>query len=492
MMSDLRESGCLTGDAQIQDAVTGKIYTIKELAERKEQIPIYVHAVDGQLKIGKHKMIKAFYSGKKTVYELKTRTGRSIKASSNHPFLKLNGWTALEKLKAGDRIAIPRELSINESKQNHSLDEYAFLAHLIGDGCILPKQPYHYTSADQENLALVGHLAHELFGISSRYVKQKNWMHVYFPSPYPLTKGRHHPITHWFNKLGVERVGSYEKELPKSFFESSKQEIAHFLHHLWATDGNISDKNLRGRSPSAAIYYASSSKILASQVQGLLLRLGIQSTLTSTKSSRYRVMHHVNIQGTPNQIRFLECVGCAGKRGHNIPGLLTKLRKINTNPNQDVIPKEAWQLFVEPAKNKKELGWRGVCNGIQTAYCGSTLFKSGISPERMHSLYQLLSDQKLLELAQSDIFWDEIISIQELGLEDVYDATVEDVHNFVANDIIVHNSIEQDADIVVFLLRREYYDPNDKPGMAEIIVGKNRHGGVGSVNLTFVKELVAF
>ena len=65
-------------------------------------------------------------------------------------------------------------------------------------------------------------------------------------------------------------------------------------------------------------------------------------------------------------------------------------------------------------------------------------------------------------------------------------------HRPMMSDLRESGAIEQDADIVIFLLRREYYDPNDKPGMAEIIVGKNRHGGVGSVNLTFVKELVQF
>lgn len=65
-------------------------------------------------------------------------------------------------------------------------------------------------------------------------------------------------------------------------------------------------------------------------------------------------------------------------------------------------------------------------------------------------------------------------------------------HRPMMSDLRESGSIEQDADIVVFLLRREYYDPNDKPGMAEVIVGKNRHGGIGSVHLTFVKELVQF
>jgi replicative DNA helicase len=41
-------------------------------------------------------------------------------------------------------------------------------------------------------------------------------------------------------------------------------------------------------------------------------------------------------------------------------------------------------------------------------------------------------------------------------------------------------------------LRREYYDPYDKPGLAELIVAKNRHGAVGSVNMTYRKELAQF
>jgi len=65
-------------------------------------------------------------------------------------------------------------------------------------------------------------------------------------------------------------------------------------------------------------------------------------------------------------------------------------------------------------------------------------------------------------------------------------------HRPMMSDLRESGSIEQDSDIVMFMLRREYYDPMDKPGMAEIIVAKNRHGGVGSVNLTYRKEIVQF
>lgn len=65
-------------------------------------------------------------------------------------------------------------------------------------------------------------------------------------------------------------------------------------------------------------------------------------------------------------------------------------------------------------------------------------------------------------------------------------------HRPVMSDLRESGSIEQDSDIVMFLLRREYYDAQDKPGMAELIVAKNRHGEIGSINLTYRKEIVKF
>jgi len=65
-------------------------------------------------------------------------------------------------------------------------------------------------------------------------------------------------------------------------------------------------------------------------------------------------------------------------------------------------------------------------------------------------------------------------------------------HRPMMSDLRESGSIEQDSDVVIFLLRREYYDQYDKPGQAEVIVAKNRHGAVGSVFLAFRKELAQF
>ncbi|OAB63338.1 replicative DNA helicase [Leptolyngbya valderiana BDU 20041] len=91
------------------------------------------------------------------------------------------------------------------------------------------------------------------------------------------------------------------------------------------------------------------------------------------------------------------------------------------------------------------------------------------------------------------IVWDEIVSIELEGETEVYDLTVPGHHNFVADNIIVHNSIEQDADLIVMLYRDEYYFP-DTPdrGITEMIIAKHRNGPTGVVKLLFDPQYTRF
>jgi replicative DNA helicase len=86
-----------------------------------------------------------------------------------------------------------------------------------------------------------------------------------------------------------------------------------------------------------------------------------------------------------------------------------------------------------------------------------------------------------------------ISSCSEVGYELVFDLEVADTHNFVANGLLVHNSLEQDADIVLFIYRDELYNP-DTPdrGVAEIIVAKHRNGPTGVVHLAFMEHWALF
>lgn len=138
---------------------------------------------------------------------------------------------------------------------------------------------------------------------------------------------------------------------------------------------------------------------------------------------------------------------------------------------------------------------------ILKPYALAKVEKSNISRMRLEKIADILEDDNLHNLANSDIRWEKIKSIKHIGNEMTYDIYVEnEYHNFVAENFIVHNSgaIEQDADIVSFIYRPEYYqimedeNGNSNKGIAEIIVAKHRNGALGDVRLRFVGELSKF
>jgi replicative DNA helicase len=123
-----------------------------------------------------------------------------------------------------------------------------------------------------------------------------------------------------------------------------------------------------------------------------------------------------------------------------------------------------------------------------------TIFKQNLSRERAQRVARASGCEGLDLLAASDIYWDQVVSIRQDGFAEVYDLTVPGPHNFIANDIFVHNSIEQDADLVAFIYRDEIYNPDNEEsqGIAELIVAKNRNGQTGTVDLAFFGETTTF
>jgi replicative DNA helicase len=102
-------------------------------------------------------------------------------------------------------------------------------------------------------------------------------------------------------------------------------------------------------------------------------------------------------------------------------------------------------------------------------------------------------DQHLQALARSDVCWDTIVEVTPVGEMATFDATVAGTHNFVANGVIAHNSLEQDADVVLFLYRDEMYNPESADrGSAEVIVAKHRNGPTGKCQLAFLDHHTRF
>jgi replicative DNA helicase len=116
-----------------------------------------------------------------------------------------------------------------------------------------------------------------------------------------------------------------------------------------------------------------------------------------------------------------------------------------------------------------------------------------VSPGRLASIAEITGSKELAALASSDVLWDRVVSIEPIGEQPVFDATVVGTHNFIANGIVAHNSLEQDADVVAFLYRDEQYNP-DSPdrGTAEVLVTKHRAGPTGMVRLAFLDHYTKF
>ncbi|TME37448.1 MAG: replicative DNA helicase [Chloroflexi bacterium] len=491
ILSDLRESGCVAGDTPVYLPDSGTYVPIRDLVGKRG---FRVLALDkGWWRMDAKRVTNAFATGTKPVFKLTTQLRRSVRATANHKFLTMQGWRRLDELKTGDHIALPRILQGPEH-DTMSRSELGLLGHLIGDGCTLPTHAIQYTTKDPTLAQEVVRLAKVAFGesIRPRIHQERTWIQVYLPATQHVTHGVRNPIRVWMEDLGAFGLRSYEKRVPEKVFTQSALGIACFLRHLWSTDGSVHLSD--GIAHYANVYYASSSAQLAQDVQSLLLRLGINARIsTHSQGVKGRDQHHVTVSGQHDIHVFLELVGVLGEsKTLHKAAILEYLGAKRENTNRDVIPAIAWAMHAVPAMTVSGLTTRAMYSGLETSYAGTGIYKQNLSRDRARRLAGIVGSDELELLATSDVYWDRITSVEPDGIEDVYDLTVEDLHNFVAGNVILHNSIEQDADVVMFLFRPEYYKSDEKPGIAEIHIAKHRNGPTGTIELKFRRDHTRF
>jgi len=486
MLSDLRESGCLTADTTILRADTGVPVRFGELLDRGVD-GIQVWSLDEHRRMVAAPLTSAFSSGVKEVFRLTLASGRRVQASGNHPFLTFDGWVALQDLAPGDRLAVPRRipapLAAGLGWSEHRL---GLLAHLLGDGCVLGSQPVHYTSQDEDNLTFVDEAAAAEFGITARRVVQGTWQHTYLPASHRLTHGRRNPIVQWFHDLGIAGLRSDEKRLPDELYRADDAEIRLFLRHLWATDGSVFVPAPGATRSSPRVYYSTSSRALADGVVHLLGRLGLASRLYPVRyASSERPGYHVVVAGSRDMRRFCSEVGVHGRRAAKVADYLALSASTVANTNVDTLPIDVWDT-VKEERYRAGLTERAFQAAIGTRYCGSALYKRCPSRERLARIAEALDSDRLRLLATDDVRWDRVTGIESLGPRPVYDATVKETHNFVADGIVAHNSLEQDADMVILLHREDAYErESPRAGEADLILAKHRNGPTGLVTVAF-------
>ncbi len=316
--------------------------------------------------------------------------------------------------------------------------EVILLAHMIGDGSCVKRQPIRYASIDEENLSVVTASATH-FGVTAirdDYPAARVTT-LRLPAPYHLTHGRRNPIAAWLDELGLFGLRSYDKFVPTRVFSLPNTKIALFLRHLWATDGSV---RWDAKSRQARIYYSSTSRQLTDDVAHLLVRLGVHGRIKPAHKPGYRVCWHLTIDGAENQTVFLRDIGVHGARGLAAKAALAELEPISRNTNVDTVPKEIW-ANIRSSMAAKGMTHRDFQAAMGSQYCGSAMWKRSPSRSRLARMAALLDDAELAMFATSDVFWDRIVEIRSLGEQEVYGGLVPGTYNFVAQGISVHNPL---------------------------------------------------
>ncbi len=426
----------------------GSIVPIKDLESDSRK----VMGLDQKLKINPLEKSEFFKRKVNKLLHIKTRSGRQIKLTHEHPLLTIKGWVPVKDLTIGSRIATPRKV---ESFGSQEMDEHKIklLAYLIAEGH-LKNDLVRFTNNDPEIAedfkqsveAFDPNLRALLYRKGSYGVSQKKKIvdisGLRFDENGNFKKGSRcitskNSMQKWLTEVGCYGSLSVKKTMPDCVFQFPKPKVSLFLNRLFSCDGSIY-KIARGDRIQWEISYSSGSGSLIRSVQHLLLRFGIISKLRDKKTKLNGKIFDVFelVIGGEQVKNFVSEIGFYGIKKNRQEEFLKTTAHIIRNPNIDTIPKEIWDVY-------RPQSWSEI--GRQIGYSTPKGFRSSInyapSRQKLIQVAQVDNNEVIYTIATSDIFWDEIVFMEELeGDFNVCDITVPEMHNFVASDIIVHNS----------------------------------------------------
>jgi replicative DNA helicase len=367
MLSDLRESGCLPASTRILRADTGAETAMGELfASGAKDVPVW--SLDDSLRYVRRHLTHVFSTGTREVFRLTLASGKTVRATANHPFLTYDGWKPLGELAVGSRVAVPRHVPAPELETDQSDAEVVAAAH---------------------RLAIGADVSAETSGLPKRQVRL-------------------------------------------------------LLRELVVLAGVPDQEGVFGLP----------SRRAADLVSLLLLRFGISCRVESDANARW----WVTLPDADDVARFT---------GQVLSGLDGEAAR---------------QATVDALRG----GDPAALDAVLRTDLGAALSIPHAEGTRLATVAAVLDREELQLEATNDVFWDAVVSIDPDGVEEVFDATVVGNHNFIADGIAVHNSIEQDADMVLLLHREDAYEKESpRAGEADFIVAKHRTGPTATITVAF-------
>ena len=439
------ELKCLAGDAVVLDHNTGRYRTLKELHDAQELPVVTALADEGR---GTHELVLATAShlvqnGVREVYDVTLSSGRSVGATANHKFFTPTGWVELQDLKPGAWVATPAKMALDVPRYRRQFtdSEVKVVGYLLGDGCLTDSNLTLTASNDAIREDFIGCL--EDMGLREGDADYETpSFKVLLPADRaPSVKisrssGRGNspmisPVWWLLDGLGLLGKGAYEKEIPAALWSLPNDQVSLLLGALWSTDGSChaADHERSDReSPSRRndISYASVSRKLCGGVQTLLLRLGIQSSVTrvdTTYKGEPYVFYVVRVVTNPSKLLFVDLVKVIGKEE-----AFARLRERLPLTDDRIFP----TAFIPEGM---KIRWWGA-NGERWRYATNTKNRPGARVDTLALFRAPAVDVAL----SGDLNWEKVDQIELRGPEMTYDLAVPQHHSFVVNDIVTHNT----------------------------------------------------
>lgn len=498
-LQHLRE--CVTGDTRVIDARTGHWRPITSILHGEKIMGLNTETQN----IEPFVVNGVWSTGLKPVYLLQTKTGRRIKATGNHPFYTATGWKQLQELRAGDVIATAMRLP----KHGHQEGQWAtdlcrLLGYMVGDGSYQKHRTVSFISSDSESFDDVISIVARHFPTVRPSLKtsakqkssKKPWREADLVCTYENGYGKPggNPLREWLRSIGIYGQRDRSKRIP-SFVFDTEETCSNFLAGYLSSDGCVKVNKKGTRDLVWEVHFDTVSRLLAEDVQAVLLRIGVISSVNDGYVSKMatRPIYRVNVSPAAHNLkRLAQKLPFIGRKGTMLAEMMGSLAENITAPGIFSLPGEVSFILSDLAPfhaynyGTVKTGWKHQGKRMRREVCASWARK--------------LKNKILWMWALSDILWEEIVRIEPAGTEEVFDISVPGCANFIGNGIVAHNSgdVEADADVVILLYREAYYLQNDpetandtvkQAKLAEcidqldIIIAKNRMGPTGLVKV---------
>lgn len=391
----------------------------------------------------------AFPSGMKPCVEFKLADGSSAKFSTDHPILTHRGWVEAAQLIPGsDFVTVAVEMPdvLESGTTQASDDEVKFVAYMLSDGGC-SQSTMGFTNMNPTIIRDWAGAAKRL-GYSVAEVPSRSQARQF-----ALRKGAERGDDGRYRAVDDpirERWGLYglakDKRMHASLWGLPRRQVALFLNRFWACDGHV--KDTRGFELILA------SEKLIDDVRFLCTRLGIRTRKHYKKASYVKNGTRIEFDAWritaygSAALKFLDEVGDILGKESQCKSLRARLEVTKRNTNTDLVPvgfDEFHEICTELGILGNVAGYHGRSGDKRRA----DLFRRyGVTRGQYlsrHRFVQFCEETgytgKYAHLATTDVAWEKVVSVKDIGIHDVYDLTVPGTHNFVANGIVVHNTI---------------------------------------------------